>query len=213
MRAGLIWECEQPVKVCVRIRNGDMKTCPVCSVVFERKSDRSFSQFNTQLFCSRRCKGIKQKSPKFVHNRKHTASARAKMSAALIGKPSSMKGRRHSIETREKLRQLKLGAKSSLWIDGRSSNKEYQQFRSRMKMHRRRHAEGSHAFGQWYALKLAYRFTCPCCLRMEPEIKLTIDHILPIISGGNNNIENVQPLCGKCNSSKHTKTIAYPRPL
>jgi 5-methylcytosine-specific restriction endonuclease McrA len=48
------------------------------------------------------------------------------------------------------------------------------------------------------------------CLRCgKSNVKLTIDHVVPISLGGKNVIENVQPLCLSCNSSKHTKVIDY----
>ncbi|MBT9167844.1 MAG: hypothetical protein DDT19_01187 [Syntrophomonadaceae bacterium] len=69
---------------------------------------------------------------------------------------------------------------------------------------------GDYSVNEWLSLKEKYMDTCPACLRKEPEIKLSVDHILPIYKGGTNNIENIQPLCRSCNSKKQTKLIFYP---
>jgi 5-methylcytosine-specific restriction endonuclease McrA len=68
---------------------------------------------------------------------------------------------------------------------------------------------GKFTKNEWFDLKKKYNYTCLCCKRREPEIKLTIDHVVPIVSGGKNVIENIQPLCKSCNSSKGTKYIDY----
>jgi len=66
-------------------------------------------------------------------------------------------------------------------------------------------AEGTHTVGEWENLKQQYGYRCNGCGKTEPEIKLTRDHIIPIARGGSNYIENIQPLCGKCNCHKHAK--------
>jgi 5-methylcytosine-specific restriction endonuclease McrA len=70
-------------------------------------------------------------------------------------------------------------------------------------------AEGSHTIGEWDLLKKQYGYTCPSCYKKEPKIKLTEDHIIPLSKGGSNYIDNIQPLCRSCNSSKHTTIITF----
>ncbi|MBT9164958.1 MAG: hypothetical protein DDT23_00969 [candidate division WS2 bacterium] len=74
---------------------------------------------------------------------------------------------------------------------------------------RLRNAIGSHTIAEWELLKKQYGYTCPACKKSEPEIKLTEDHIIPLSRGGSNFIENIQPLCQKCNSRKSIKIITY----
>jgi 5-methylcytosine-specific restriction endonuclease McrA len=64
---------------------------------------------------------------------------------------------------------------------------------------------GSFTFIEWELLKKQYGYTCIMCEKSEPEIKLTRDHIIPLSKGGSNFIENIQPLCMKCNQIKYNK--------
>lgn len=70
-------------------------------------------------------------------------------------------------------------------------------------------ANGSFTSKEWKKLCKHYNYTCLCCRRQEPEIKLTVDHVVPLSKGGANSIENIQPLCQSCNSSKHRRIIDY----
>lgn len=74
---------------------------------------------------------------------------------------------------------------------------------------RKRLVDGSFTTEEWQNLKMAWNYTCLCCGKTEPDIKLSHDHIVPLILGGSNNIDNIQPLCISCNSKKNAKYIDY----
>lgn len=76
-------------------------------------------------------------------------------------------------------------------------------------MARKRNNGGTITAKEWLGLKEFYNYTCLRCGRREPEIKLTLDHVLPLSLGGKTTTENAQPLCGSCNSSKRDKHIDY----
>jgi 5-methylcytosine-specific restriction endonuclease McrA len=70
-------------------------------------------------------------------------------------------------------------------------------------------AEGSWTLQEWQALLDQYDHRCLACNKQEPEIKLTMDHVIPLSKGGSNSIDNIQPLCVSCNSKKYTTDIDY----
>lgn len=74
---------------------------------------------------------------------------------------------------------------------------------------KRRGASGKLKAKEWAEVKAKYDNKCLRCGKQEPEIKLTVDHVLPLAKGGTNDKDNVQPLCKSCNSRKHTNHIDY----
>jgi len=74
---------------------------------------------------------------------------------------------------------------------------------------------GKHTVEEWLELKKKHNFTCVDCNKVEPEIKLTKDHVIPLtkwneyikkhkeINYGYNDIKNILPRCRSCNSSKY----------
>lgn len=76
---------------------------------------------------------------------------------------------------------------------------------------RKMQAEGSFTSEEWKALKIRYNYACLCCGKSEPDVRLTADHIVPLSKGGDNSIENIQPLCRSCNSVKGVQIIDYRR--
>ena len=65
--------------------------------------------------------------------------------------------------------------------------------------HKRRCASGSFTREEWNKKLCEHGGKCAHCGSAN---HLTIDHIIPISRGGTNNIDNIQPLCAFCNSSK-----------
>lgn len=66
--------------------------------------------------------------------------------------------------------------------------------------------EGSYTHDEWIELLRKYDNKCLQCGSLE---NLEADHVIPISKGGNNSIENIQPLCGKCNRKKWTKILDF----
>jgi 5-methylcytosine-specific restriction endonuclease McrA len=67
-------------------------------------------------------------------------------------------------------------------------------------------AGGAYTYEQWIALCNKYHNQCLCCGKKR---NLTADHVVPVSKGGTSNIDNIQPLCGPCNSKKKDKTIDF----
>lgn len=67
-------------------------------------------------------------------------------------------------------------------------------------------AEGSFTKKEWTSLLETYGGKCLSC---GSNIKMEADHVIPISRGGSNSIDNIQPLCLKCNRSKGVKTLDF----
>lgn len=58
---------------------------------------------------------------------------------------------------------------------------------------------------QWNEILFSQNNLCNACSVSFDEVTATRDHIKPVVAGGGLTKDNVQALCGPCNSSKGTK--------
>lgn len=59
---------------------------------------------------------------------------------------------------------------------------------------------GTHTPEEWEALRAEFDHRCVQCGRIGYH--LDKDHIIPVYQGGSDGLDNIQPLCAWCNSSK-----------
>lgn len=215
------------------------KYCAICGAMFFRNKKYSKTQWGKALFCSRTCNGANKKgvthtaetreklrkahkgtSKPWAGRYKRSDLHKERVSKSLkeiyaseMGEvireriSLSTKGRKQSPEAILKMKES--WVKREKYCGGVATLKARKSFYQQLREDRKRNNGGSHSFSQWQDLKRNFGFTCPSCRRTEPEIFLTRDHIVPLSVGGTNDIENIQPLCKSCNSSKHDKFIRY----
>jgi 5-methylcytosine-specific restriction endonuclease McrA len=206
----------------IRIGDGFKSRCKDCTN--SKKREKRFSNHDEEI--------AKQRAY-IESNREHIQDIKRAHQRA---KPNSYKNaleryhEKHRIEINQKARERREANLEHYRAIARSSYERHQEERTAyarkynrenrekvtLIMNRRRArkhlAAGSHTAQEWAALKASYCFTCLCCGRREPEIELTRDHVVPLKQGGSDSIDNIQPLCARCNSKKSTKTIDY-RPM
>jgi len=117
----------------------------------------------------------------------------------------------NSEKLKERARQWNKENREKKRKSDRLYNKNHRELRNYNDMIRRmrlKNIEGNFTLKQWQELKEKCNFTCLCCEKPEPEIKLSIDHIIPITKNGTNWIDNIQSLCRSCNSMKGNKVVS-----
>lgn len=62
-------------------------------------------------------------------------------------------------------------------------------------------------FEQWLEVQEENGYRCAYCL--SSEVKLTMDHVIPILRGGQHTRDNIVPACKPCNSKKKDRLIFY----
>jgi hypothetical protein len=95
-------------------------------------------------------------------------------------------------------------ARTGLW---RIANPEYARQQVDRRQARKVGAVGRHTRREWSALCDRYGNKCLRCGATDRP--LTRDHVIPLYLGGTDYTENLQPLCGPCNSMKGLRVADY----
>lgn len=65
--------------------------------------------------------------------------------------------------------------------------------------------KGDHTENEWIDMLNFFEFMCVRCLGGQDCDIIHKDHIMPIYQGGSHGLDNIQPLCLKCNTSKSSE--------
>lgn len=167
----------------IRTKNYKERKCRECKKIFKPKSGQHYS-------CSDECKIIgyrRSRLAEYYRQRRHYI----------------LKNKEWVRKNPERMKNLQ-----KEWA---IKNKDIYAFHQRRRKANIRGAAGNHSKKEWGELKKKYNYMCLCCKQYEPFIKLTEDHILPISRGGSDYIENIQPLCSRCNSIKGVRLVSFPQ--
>lgn len=183
------------------------KNCIICNNVFYKELCCSKKRWNTiRRFCSMECKG-KASRGTIPHNKaKVEITCQSCKKLFEVSPYRKYTARFCSVKCHGVTR---VGENGINWQGGVSKVKGYHNFYGKQRKLRLRGAIGTHTLSEWEELKMQYGYMCLCCKKVEPEINLTQDHVIPLIKGGSNTIENIQPLCASCNSIKYVSIIDY----
>lgn len=163
----------------------------------------------------------------------HTPEAKAKMSAARLGKPAPWRHRPTKIidgvihyrcatckgffqrEDFHSNRRTLLGIKTQCKpchnaTNISSRNKENKRIKAvayeATRRARKAGAAGSVTTADWFAL---LEILGRACLKCGVECEPTQDHVVPLAKGGAHHPSNLQPLCRSCNERKQARTADY----
>jgi 5-methylcytosine-specific restriction endonuclease McrA len=116
---------------------------------------------------------------------------------------ANLEHRRAKSRSRYASDREKFIAQSSAW---QKANPEFMRAKWAKRRARIRGAGGSYTASQVKMLFLVQKKKCanPFC-RTSLTKGYHADHIMPLVLGGRNDIQNIQLLCASCNLSKHTK--------
>jgi 5-methylcytosine-specific restriction endonuclease McrA len=99
-------------------------------------------------------------------------------------------------------------ARSKRWAEENPRKVKQAKANNRRMRRAAKHATpGSFTTEEFKALCEDYGNKCLAC--GDTDTALEADHVVPLIKGGSDDIDNIQPLCGSCNRKKFVNIIDY----
>lgn len=178
-----------------------MKVCSFCSKSFEPNKYAT----TRQKFCSTRCKSQTYYKKYYSHftwkNERYCVYCSKKFIPPTSNSKYCSEAHRKYHWKKRNWEKVKKGQRA--WFKkSRLFRPEYFRQFVRNRKAQIKASGGSLSLEEWETIKKEADYTCKMCLKKEPEIKLTIDHIIPLSKGGPHNKSNIQSLCHGCNSRK-----------
>lgn len=87
------------------------------------------------------------------------------------------------------------------------SHPERVKIKTQNRNEKKKNSTGSVTEREWVDILERCGYTCLWCRRND--VKITMDHVVPLSKGGLHEIENIQPLCRSCNSKKGVRIMDF----
>lgn len=123
----------------------------------------------------------------------------------LVPKTAFKKGDKHTKRWYEIMKSLR-GKIACNYKHGMCGTSDYNSMRANKRRTLKLKNGGKYTIKEWIELKKKYKNICLACKKKK---KLVADHVIPLSRGGRNSIENIQPLCRKCNGKKYTSSTDF----
>lgn len=121
--------------------------------------------------------------------------------------PDAYEHRRAYYQARYQTNKVQMAAYEKQY---REKNRSAAALRTMRHYARKLHAAGTFTTLEWKALCGWFGNVCLGC---GTTGKLEADHVIPLVNGGANSIDNIQPLCRVCNATKQTRDWDYRDPI
>lgn len=190
----------------------EYKHCPYCketktALDFSRSISTRDGLHSTCKACMRiQRRNYRGRNPERVKALDRASRERHSERRAAQAKEWRQKNANHARLHGRAYRQLRRDHYRQLKRKWYKSHPEYEMRRSHIRRQRVSSAATHYTIAEWRKLRRDFGNVCLRCGRTED---LTLDHVIPLVMGGDNHISNLQLLCRTCNSWKNARIMDF----